>query len=118
MFYCADSNFVSPIEINLGRNDSNEERSYFYVPILKFIKVFYKEALLNNKLDSSATEDRDDNKLCDVIDGTKFRESDFFDGKNLMIQLSSDAYKLCNPIGPSKNNHKTNGIYFKVMNLP
>lgn len=53
-------------------------------------------------------------------DGDLFRNDPYFleNPHSLWINLYTDKFEVCNPIGAKKSKHKMTGVYYVVGNLP
>lgn len=60
-----------------------------------------------------------DNYFCSVFDGSAFSEHKYFVGdiNKICLQLYSDEFEVCNPLGGKRGTHKLTAVYFSVLNL-
>lgn len=54
-----------------------------------------------------------------MFDGTAFCEHSYFEGddRKVCIQLYSDEFERCDPLGSKRGKHKLWGVYFSILNL-
>lgn len=106
---------VDPVEYIL---DSQKNKSFQYVPILKTLQV-----VLKNKDIAERTLSRHSNStghIKSICDGTFFKQSDFYAGEEtrLSLILYVDDFEVCNPLGTSRKKHKITAVYWVLANVP
>lgn len=117
--------YVSPISIKLGRNNSGKDNYLYYVPIKDSIQsVFTNKSVMQEYLH---TKNCSGEKFCeensrmleDVTDGYAYKKTTLFNENTdaLKIILYQDAFEVCNPLGSSKKKHKILAVYFTLVNF-
>lgn len=106
---------VDPVEYFL---DSQKNRSFQYVPILKTL-----QEVLKNKDFAESTLSTHSNRtehFKSVFDGTFFKKNNFFaeEETKLCIILYVDDFEVCNPLGTSRKKHKITSLYWVLANVP
>lgn len=119
LFFRTNYKFIEPIPISLGRNDSDKESSFYYVPILESIQILLQNKDIQSIINRENKISQEHCIYSDLFDGEVFKKNDFFqNNKNLQIILFQDAFEICNPLGSSKLKHKILAIYMTLGNLP
>lgn len=92
-----------------------------YISILSTLQKFFmkqsnREVYLNYQDNHQCVGGTYERFCC----GELFHSNNFFrENKNaLQIQLSTDDFEVCNPLGSKKGVHKVNGLYFVINNMP
>lgn len=118
-YYREQFNFISPIKIELGKNNSHQDCHYYYVPILEVIKSLISEKEICELIVNSNIPETQPNTLSDYHDGTAYKRNSFFNSdQKIEIILFADAFNICNPLGSAKNKHKQLAVYFTLGNIP
>ncbi|XP_064468471.1 uncharacterized protein LOC135379153 [Ornithodoros turicata] len=107
--------YVEPVTVTL--NEAGEARvSFQYVPILEVLRHYVEW------LDNSFTSDpcRFADTLSSVFDASAFASHEYFcgDREKLCIQLYTDEFEVCNPIGAQRQKHKLMAVYYTLLNVP
>ena len=117
VYFKQDFNYVPPVEIYLGRENSTGTRfCYHYIPITQLLKVFLSNFKNLFSQTTTSTTSRNNNVLYDFWDGSLYKHMTAFD--SLSIFLYQDAFLMVNPLGSSTKKHKLLGVYLVVGNLP
>ncbi|XP_037509659.1 uncharacterized protein LOC119386425 [Rhipicephalus sanguineus] len=107
--------FVKPQEICLGQDPRGKNESYSYVPVLKVLEA----SLANLAVDVHPSQKVTSTEyLEDVFDGSAFKNHTFFQGdtEKICIQLYSDEFEVCDPLGSRRGKQKMVAVYYTVLN--
>ncbi|XP_064482426.1 uncharacterized protein LOC135395121 [Ornithodoros turicata] len=109
--------FVEPQEVQLGRNDRGKTDVFHYVPIRDVLKNVLQVPGTFETLQQPSIEE---GRLSTVFHGTAFQEHSYFSGdtSKLCLQLYSDEFEVCDPLGSKRGIHKLVAVYFTLLNLP
>jgi hypothetical protein len=115
----SSSNYISSLQVSLGRNNHHRICKYHYIPITKTIKKFLSDPSVNfsgkapdsiiNKTTSSP------HILKDYTDGSFFKEAP--NHTDIEIMLYQDAFEVCIVIGSAKKRYKMVGLYMVFGHL-
>jgi hypothetical protein len=116
-FFKEQFNFVSPAQINLGRNAANVPRVCRYIPVKQSLSALLNKPYVQRQLSNLPTSQA--NVLTDLKDGKAYRSNIFLANNTNAIQLVlfQDAFELVNPLGSARKNHKTLGVYYTIGNI-
>lgn len=96
-----------------------------YIPILKTIRCLANnEKWLQTYLDYNKSGGNGhkckDGEFVDFCCGEIFKNCELFQNypNSLQIQIYTDDFEICNPIGSKSTIHKVCGVYFVVRNMP
>lgn len=106
---------VDPVEYFL---DSQKNRSFQFVPILKTLQeVLKNKDFAENTL---STHSNRTEHFKSVFDGTFFKKNNFFveEETKLCIILYVDDFEVCNLLGTSRKKHKITSLYWVLANVP
>ncbi|XP_064462233.1 uncharacterized protein LOC135372665 [Ornithodoros turicata] len=107
--------YVEPVTVVLSA-EGNAQASFQYVPIVEMLKRYLEwlGSSLMPGLDGS------DESLSSVFDGSAFVNHEYFSGdrEKLVIQLYTDEFEVCNPIGAQRLKHKMMAVYYTLLNAP
>ncbi|KAL3247762.1 hypothetical protein MRX96_056837 [Rhipicephalus microplus] len=86
-----------------------------YVPLCDVLKAMLERSQLSNECNSYST----DGYMRSVFDGSAFKNHKYFDGdtSKLCLQIYSDEFEVCNPLGSKRGKHKMTAFYFSVLNF-
>ncbi|XP_040074212.2 uncharacterized protein LOC8024264 [Ixodes scapularis] len=109
--------FVQPENVCLGRDMGGKVEAFTYVPVLKVLEHSLNKLSVDL---SSRRSARSGEFLVDVFDGTAFQEHAYFQGdaKKICIQLHTDEFEVCDPLGSKRGRHKMMAVYYTVLNAP
>lgn len=109
--------FVEPETVSLGTDVNGKADTFQHVPLCKMLECILKNPYVWSDIHNQLAED---GYLCSVFDGTAHHDHTYFHGdrKKLCIQLYSDEFKACNPLGSKRGKHKLMAVYFSILNLP
>ncbi|CAN7978968.1 unnamed protein product, partial [Ixodes persulcatus] len=101
----------------LGTGKSGKRQTFQYVSICKMLKCILENPVAWSDFQSQPEED---GYLSTVFDGTAHRDHAYFQGdrKKICVQLYSDEFEVCNPLGSKRGKHKLTAVYFSVLNFP
>ncbi|XP_024118247.1 uncharacterized protein LOC112139642, partial [Oryzias melastigma] len=110
---------IEPVEYIL---DSQTQRTFQYVPILKSLQqLLHQKHTLQTIVDSHKENQlKNDKQYRSFRDGLHFLNNTFLVGEELKISLCLyiDDFELCNPLGTSRKKHKLCSVYWVIGNLP
>ncbi|XP_077520203.1 uncharacterized protein LOC144130045 isoform X2 [Amblyomma americanum] len=103
--------FVESRTVVLCGNDTIE-----YIPLCEVLKCILEHSELSNEF---SNDSRTDGYMCSVFDGSAFQNHEYFAGNTskLCLQLYSDEFEVCNPLGSKRGKHKMTAVYFSVLNF-
>lgn len=109
--------FVEPETVFLGNDRNGKADTFQYVPVCKVLKVLLEIPSLWSDFHNQPAEE---GYLWTVFDGAAFRDHAYFKGdrKKICVQLYSDEFEVCNPLGSKRGKHKLTAVYFSVLNFP
>lgn len=118
-YYREHFDVIDPVEYIL---ESQTNRTFQYVPILKSLQQLLKQKdLLNKVVDNHAGQQSvNEEQYRSYRDGHHFLNNDFLSGEELRISLCLyvDDFEICNPLGTSRKKHKLCTVYWILGNLP
>ncbi|KAH7960803.1 hypothetical protein HPB49_023570 [Dermacentor silvarum] len=87
-----------------------------YVPLCEVLKCILEHSQLSNECSSYSCAD---GYMHSIFDGSAFKNHEYFAGdtSKLCLQLYSDEFEVCNPLGSKRGKHKLTGVYFSVLNF-
>lgn len=95
---------------------------YQYVPITQtivslFLREDFREAYLNY---NGANEKRVPGVYTDFCSGDVFRNNELFKAhpNSLQIEIATDDFEVCDPLGSKSTLHKICAVYFSIKNMP
>lgn len=106
---------VEPRTVMLG--ESNGKRDTMeYVPLCDVLKCILEHPHLSGDFNSDV---KIPDHMCSVFDGSAFKKHPFFAGdeSKICLQLYTDEFEVCNPLGSKRGKHKLTAVYFSVLNL-
>ncbi|XP_064475545.1 uncharacterized protein LOC135389426 [Ornithodoros turicata] len=109
--------FVEPRTIVLGQTENGATNVCHYVPICEVLKHLLQSPGMAEQLRPSTSHN---GYLTSVFDGTAFHDHAYFRGdkSKLCIQLYSNEFEVCDPLGSKRELHKLMAVYFSILNLP
>lgn len=134
--YESSEMYVPPQQLSLGvRWDMGTERGatvsiptllpckYQYVPITKTINaLFQREDFRNAYLNyNQSNENRSVHGVyTDFCSGSAFKSNELFQShpNSLQIEIGTDDFEVCNPLGSKSTLHKICAVYFSIKNMP
>lgn len=125
--------YVAPLVKSLGTRfemkldkKSQTEKPYIvpceihFIPVNEMLKAFFmvdqnREAYFKNQEYKC-----DENTIGCFRCGDLYKKSEFFqrNPNAIQLQISTDDFELCNPIGSKGNLHKVCSVYFQIRNIP
>jgi len=116
-YYKQNFDYIEPESVKLGRNSSNEDRYYYYVPIIESLKLKFKGKNMSN---FSIPESTNNRLYSDYADGAVYQKNKFFKSNPdaIVIILYQDAFQIVNPLGSAKMKYKILGVYLVLGNVP
>nr|XP_037272441.1 uncharacterized protein LOC119164364 [Rhipicephalus microplus] len=108
--------FVKPEEIFIGRDSRGKKETYSYIPILKALEALITKHSIDWHQSEAATSRH---YLKNVFDGSAFRNHAYFQGdtKKICIQLYTDEFEVCDPLGSRRGKQKMVAVYYTVLNM-
>ncbi|XP_075732816.1 uncharacterized protein LOC142775341 [Rhipicephalus microplus] len=106
---------VEPKTIVLGEMNGKCE-TMEYVPLRDVLKCILEHPTLSGDF-NSVVEMHD--HMCSVFDGSAFKNHSFFAGdkSKICLQLYTDEFEVCNPLGSKRGKNKLIAVYFSVLNF-
>lgn len=132
--YELSEQYVSPQQFALGIRWENERNDlittpslvqckFQYVSIAKtIVSIFqrpdFREAYLN--FNESNEKKAAPGVYSDFASGNIFKANDLFKTHpdSLQIQIATDDFEVCNPLGSKSTLHKISAFYFSIRNMP
>lgn len=132
--YESSERYVSPQQMALGirwENERNElittpslvQCKFQYVSISKtIVSIFqrpdFREVYL--KFNESNEKKAVPGVYSDFSSGSIFKANDLFQThpNSLQIQIATDDFEVCNPLGSKSTLHKISAFYFSIRNMP
>lgn len=133
----SNENYVPPKEVAIGtRWELNTKKfqnrivkiprliqSHFqYVSILGTLRsLFTHEEFVRQYFEhNSQNQVCDTSKLINFCSGSTFKSIELFRNhpESVQLQLASDDFEPCNPLGSKSNRHKICAVYFSIQNIP
>lgn len=108
---------ITPVKINLGRNNNHRLCHFYYIPILDIIKNLLLISDVKFYFDNSHFNYKNE-LLCDISCGTLYKQFMPQYTSSLRIILYQDAFENCNPLGSAKAKNKLIAVYMSLGNLP
>lgn len=109
------------VEKIIGTVNETEHR-ISYVPLLQDISsILEKDDVMDSVMANYEREKaQKSSEYVDYCDGSLCREHELFssDELTLRINLYTDSFNCCNPLGIYRNRHKLDGVYWTLGNLP
>jgi hypothetical protein len=111
--------FVAPLAMNLGKNGSNKNRHYHYVPLRDSINALLADPTVLKQYHQNLAQIRTDNLIRDIRDGTSHTSHEILGTNTKAIQLImyQDAFEIVNPLGSGRKKHKILGFYYTLGNI-
>ncbi|XP_064461573.1 uncharacterized protein LOC135371450 [Ornithodoros turicata] len=108
--------FVQPSTICLENKPDGKTISFHYISLLRVLKMYLECPQVPDICEQQGREGR----LTTVFDGTAFQNHKYFQGdkKKLCIQLYTDEFEPCDPLGAKRGKHKLMVVYYSVLNVP
>lgn len=130
--------YVAPKTVAIGtrfelKNDKNHkmkvpkliQSQYQYVSVLASIKSLFKcvefremyfEPITGSQQEHNCQPGRYKYVCC----GSTFKKNELFSKypQSIQLQIASDDFEICNPLGSKANRHKVCGVYFRILNMP
>ncbi|KAJ8050214.1 hypothetical protein HOLleu_03327 [Holothuria leucospilota] len=108
--------YLDAQEVYLGKDQSNKDCYYHYVPLKDTIKSLFQDNLVRAQFDCQPT--KQPYSFCDFDDGECVKNNTFFTSEEtLKILLFQDAFEIANPLGSARTKHKILAVYFSLGNL-
>lgn len=109
--------FVEPETVVLGTDKNGKVDTFQYVSVCEMLKCTLENPSVWSDFYNQPVED---GYLTTVFDGTAYRDHTFFQGdrKKICIQLYSDEFEVCNPLGSKRGKHKLTAVYYSILNFP
>ncbi|XP_072142066.1 uncharacterized protein [Dermacentor andersoni] len=107
--------FTKPQTVILGVASNGKTETMEYVPLCDVLKSVLENVTLSGNFDHPV---KLENYMCSVFDGSAFSDHTYFAGdtSKICLQLYSDEFEVCNPIGSKRGTHKLTAVYFSVLN--
>ncbi|XP_029837844.2 uncharacterized protein LOC115321710 [Ixodes scapularis] len=108
---------VEPRTVVLGTNSNGKDDTMEYVPLCDLLTCILEHPTLSGDFNAYT---KVDNHMCSVFDGSAFRDHAYFEGDHhkICLQLYTDEFEVCNPLGSKRGKHKMTAVYFSVLNFP
>ena len=111
---------VQAQQINLGMDESNEFRSFKYIPVTEtLMSLFQDESIRHHYL--NPRQNNREGYYCDISSGEVYQKNPFFNcdthAQALQLILFQDAFEVVNPLGSAKKKHKILGVYLSCGNI-
>lgn len=108
--------FVKPVEILLGKDKLNTNRTFHYIPIKDILASLLKNKSFNLQFENPLPSQAE--MLSDLQDGILFRSNAAFqDPKVFQLILYQDSFEIVNPLGSARNKHKILAVYFTLNQI-
>lgn len=118
-YYRENFDVIDPVEYIV---QSETNRSFQYVPILKLLQQLLNQKQIIRKVVDGHNEQHNRNGEIyrSFKDGQHFQHNEFLSDNELRLSvcLYIDDFELCNPLGTSRKKHKICAVYWILGNLP
>lgn len=118
-YYKKQFNYISPVEIYLGKNDLKKDCYIQYVPVLKTLTILLQNTKIQEHFQEYKQEISPTGVLTDVKDGLSYKRNKLFESnpESLALIFFQDAFELVNPLGSARKKHSIVGVYFHLANF-
>ena len=112
-------NYVSPVEIYLGKDQFGRHRYCQYIPVKEAIITLFKDRSVQKQYEEVRKQTQLPHILEDITDGCAFKSNQLFQTEpgTLRIILYQDSFEIVNPLGSGKKKHKILAVYFTLADL-
>ncbi len=118
-FFKSNFNYVEPVSIYFGQNESGKECFGQYVPVKKTIESLLSSETVREQLQQAKNSIQPDNVLQDVWDGTNIEKNLLLNqtASSLGVILYQDSFEVVNPLGSGRKKHKILAVYLTLANI-
>ena len=118
-FFKSNFNYVEPLSIYFGQNESGKECFGQYVPVKNTIQSLLSSESVMEQLQQAKTRVQPDNVLQDVWDGTIIEKNLLLNhmAPSLGVILYQDSFEVVNPLGSGRKKHKILAVYLTLANI-
>lgn len=110
-----NTNYVAPIEINLGRNAMREKQSMHYIPLKKSLTALFTNRSVREQFNKKKTLS---DSYDDIHDGTCYKNNELFSLETgIELIIYQDAFEVNNVLGAAKGKDKLVGVYYTLGNF-
>ncbi|XP_029824988.2 uncharacterized protein LOC115310671 [Ixodes scapularis] len=108
--------YIEPCSVTLRINSNGKADTMTYVPLCSVLKLILEHPTWSGDFNSYM---KLDDHMCSVFDGSAFSEHVYFagDSSKMCLQLYSDEFEVCNPLGSKRGKQKLTAVYFSVLNF-
>ena len=111
---------VKAQKINLGLNESNEMRSYNYIPVAETLMSLLQDESIRKHYLNPRKHNREGH-YCDISSGAVYKKNPLLQVHShplaLQLVLYQDAFEVVNPLGSAKKKHKILAVYISCGNV-
>lgn len=112
-------NYVEPVPVYLGANDSGKECFAQYVPIKKTLNALFESEAFRKQYEQSHSQQPNKDVFEDIWDGCNIANNALFqkDKSSMALVLYQDAFEVVNPLGSGRKKHKILAVYLTLRNI-
>lgn len=118
-FFKSNFNYVEPVSLCLGQNESGKECFAQYIPVTNTIESLLSSESVKEQLQQIKPRAQSENIIQDLWDGTNIKENLLLKhtASSLGIILYQDSFEVVNPLGSGKKKHKILTVYLILANI-
>lgn len=118
-FFKTTFNYIEPVSVRLGQNESGKECFAQYVPVNKTIEFLLSLESVREQIQKIKSRVKLDCVLQDFWDGTNVKNNLLFNhmDSSLGIILYQDAFEVVNLLGSGRKKHKVFAVYLTLANI-
>ncbi|KAL0152015.1 hypothetical protein M9458_052681, partial [Cirrhinus mrigala] len=112
-------NYVEPVPVYLGANDSGKECFAQYVPIKKTLNALLESEAFRKQYEQSHSRQPNKDVFEDIWDGRNIANNALFqkDKSSMALVLYQDAFEVVNPLGSGRKKHKILAVYLTLGDI-
>lgn len=112
-------NYVAPLPVFLGLNESGKESFAQYVPIQETLRVLLHNESFRKQYEDVQCQGANSDVMQDIWDGEVMLKNTFFPSESppLALILYEDALEVTNPLGAGRKKHKVLAVYLTLGNI-
>ncbi len=112
-------NYVEPLPLYLGTNDSGKECFAQYVPIKETLTSLFESEAFKKQYEKVHSRLSTRDILEDVWDGQNFTDNVLLktETSSLALILYQDAFEVVNPLGSGRKKHKVLAVYLTLADI-
>ncbi|XP_036442670.1 uncharacterized protein LOC118819121 [Colossoma macropomum] len=113
-------NYVGPMPLYLGLNESGKECFTQYNPLKETLTSLFESKSVWKQYKNVHSHVTDPDILQDIWDGEVVLQNELFQtkGSSLALILYQDSFEVVNPLGSGKKKHKVLAVYSTLGDIP